>query len=184
MLRPLTGEDITRLYDLHAEAMLAFFVRRTYASDIAIDLLAETFAEAFEDRRQFRGGDEQAARAWLFSIARHQLTDYFRRGRVEQRALARLGIERRPLTDSEYDRIEELAASRELRAIVAGELAALPADQRDALRMRVVEERPYGEVARSLGISEQTARARVSRALRALRESHTLAELRKAAHHA
>ncbi|HEY3774967.1 MAG TPA: sigma factor-like helix-turn-helix DNA-binding protein [Solirubrobacteraceae bacterium] len=40
---------------------------------------------------------------------------------------------------------------------------------RDALRLRVVEERPYPEVARVLGISEQAARARVSRGLRSLR---------------
>jgi RNA polymerase sigma factor (sigma-70 family) len=138
MLTSLTGEDITRLYEGHAEAVLAFLVRRTYASDVAVDLLAETFAVAFEDRRQFRGRDARAARAWLFAIARHQLTDYFRRGRFEQRALARLGVERRPLTDAEYDRIEELAASRELRAIVASELAALPPDQREVLRLRVV----------------------------------------------
>jgi DNA-directed RNA polymerase specialized sigma24 family protein len=102
MLRPLNGDDISRLYDRHAEAMLAFFVRRTYASDVAVDLPAETFAVAFEDRRQFRGRGEQAAPAWLFAIARHQLTDYFRRGQVEERS--------------------------------------------------------YGELARSLGISEQTAR--------------------------
>jgi RNA polymerase sigma factor (sigma-70 family) len=180
----MTGDDLTRMYDRHAEAMLAFLVRRTYAPDVAVDLLAETFAVAFEDRRQFRGRDDRAARAWLFAIARHQLSDYFRRGRVEQQALARLGVERRPLTDGEYDRIEELAASRELRAVVAGELAALPPDQRDALRMRVVEERPYGELACALGISEQTARARVSRALRALRRAQTIAEVREAPDHA
>jgi RNA polymerase sigma-70 factor (ECF subfamily) len=184
MLSPLTGEDITRLYDLHAEAMLAFLVRRTFAPDVAVDLMAETFAVAFEDRSQFRGRDERAARAWLYAIARHQLTDYFRRGQVEARALARLGVERRPMSDAEYERIEELAASRELRATVADNLASLPADQREVLRLRVVEERPYGELALSLGISEQTARARVSRALRALRGSRTLAELREAPDHA
>jgi RNA polymerase sigma factor (sigma-70 family) len=178
MLTAMTGDELTRLYDRHAEGMLAFFARRTCAPDVAVDLLAETFAAAFRDRRQFRGGDQ---RAWLFAIARHQLTDYFRGGRVERRALARLGVERRPLTDDEYDRIEELAATRELRATVAGALAALPADQRAVLRLRVVEERPYHELAGLLGISEQTARARVSRALRALRTSPALAELREAA---
>jgi len=184
MLGSLNGDDISRLYDRHAEAILAFFVRRTYASDVAVDLLAETFAVAFEDRRQFRGRGEHAARAWVFAIARHQLTDYFRRGQVERRALARLGVERRPLTDAEYDRIEELAASKELREHVAEALAMLPPDQRDVLRLRVVEERSYSELARTLGISEQTARARVSRALRALRSSYPLAELRKAPDHA
>jgi len=44
----------------------------------------------------------------------------------------------------------------------------LNAGQRQAVQLRVVEERPYDEVALALGISEQTARARVSRGLRAL----------------
>jgi RNA polymerase sigma-70 factor (ECF subfamily) len=180
----LTGSDISDLYDRHAPAMLAYFARRTYAPDVAVDLLAETFATAFEDRGQFRGSDAEAAGAWLFSIARHRLADYFRRGQVERRMLGRLGVERRPLTDAEYDRIEELAASHELRRAVAGELAALPIDQREAVRLRVVEERSYEELARSLGISEQTARARVSRALRALRSSPGVAELKEITDHA
>jgi len=180
----LTGEDITELYDRHAEPMLAFFARRTYAPEVAVDLLAETFATAFEDRDQYRGGDARAAGAWLFGIARHRLADYFRRGQVERRMMERLGVERRPLTDVEYDRIEELAASQELRRAVADELAGLPCDQREAVRLRVVEELPYDELARSLGISEQTARARVSRALRALRRSRGLAALKETPDHA
>jgi RNA polymerase sigma-70 factor (ECF subfamily) len=173
------ADDLSRLYDRHAETLLAFLVRRTYAPEVAVDLLAETFAAAFEDRRQFRGHDERTALAWLYGIARHQLSEYFRRGRVERRALARLGVDRRSLTDAEYDRIEELAASSELRDRVAGELASLPADQREALRLRVIEERPYDELASALGITEQAARARVSRALRALK-----AGLKEASDHA
>ncbi len=42
------------------------------------------------------------------------------------------------------------------------------ADQREALRLRVIEGRPYPVVAEQLAISEPTARKRVSRALRHL----------------
>jgi RNA polymerase sigma factor (sigma-70 family) len=54
------------------------------------------------------------------------------------------------------------------RAAIADGLAALSEDHREALRLRIVEERSYAEVAQTLGVSEQTARARVSRALRTL----------------
>lgn len=178
---PLNADDISHAYDRHAGALLAFFVRRTYDPEVGVDLLAETFAAAFEDRRQFRGDDDHALRAWLYGIARHQLADYFRRGQVERRALARLGVDRRALTDAEYDRIEELAASQELRHRLADGLTALPGDQREAVRLRVVEEQTYESLARTLGISEQTARARVSRGLRALRD---IVDLQESTEHA
>jgi RNA polymerase sigma-70 factor (ECF subfamily) len=55
-----------------------------------------------------------------------------------------------------------------LRQALGVELASLGADQREALQLRVVDELPYIVVAQRLGVSEATARARVSRGLRAL----------------
>lgn len=165
----LRAEELAELYDRYAEAILAFVVRRTWDPEVAVDILAETFAAALEGRQRFRGRDSDAAAAWLYGIARHQVADYYRRDGAQRRALARLGIERRPLTDVEYERIEELAGSRELRDRVAGELDALPVDQREAVRLRVIEERGYQALAGTLGITQETARARVSRGLQALR---------------
>jgi RNA polymerase sigma-70 factor (ECF subfamily) len=82
--------------------------------------------------------------------------------------MRRAGVQAPALAPEELVRIEELAALGELRAAVAGALAALGAEQRDAVRLRVVEELDYAAVAGRLGISEQAARARVSRGLRSL----------------
>jgi RNA polymerase sigma-70 factor, ECF subfamily len=165
----LSADEIAALYDLHAEEILAFLVRRIWDPEVAVDILGETFAVALEGRRRFRGGDDNAARAWLFSIARHHLADHYRRTGAQGRALARLRIERRPLTDIEYERIEDLASSRELRDQVAEELETLPVDQREAVRLRVVEEQGYQTLSNTLDVSQDTARARVSRGLQALR---------------
>ncbi len=154
----LHSDDLAGLWDLHAGEILGFFVRRVYDPEVSVDLLAETFASAVSRRHQFRGGDGDTARAWLFAIARNELNEFARRGRAERRALAKLGVQRRALTDAEYDRIEDLASSGPLRSEVASQLAELPLEQRDVLRMRVIEEQSYDTVARSLGISEQTAR--------------------------
>ena len=75
---------------------------------------------------------------------------------------------RRRLEAEEQIRIEELAALGELRSAVQGALAELGPEQREAVRLRVVDELGYPAVAARLGVSEQTARARVSRGLRAL----------------
>ena len=112
--------------------------------------------------------DADALAAWVFGIARNVLNEALRRGAAERRALRRAGVQSPVLDGEELVRIEELAALGELRAAVAGALADLAAEQRDAVRLRVVEELDYAAVAGRLGISEQAARARVSRGLRAL----------------
>jgi RNA polymerase sigma factor (sigma-70 family) len=165
----LTSDDISRLYALHAEGLLGYFARRTMQAEVAVDLVAETFAQAFVHRDEFRGRDDGEAIAWVYGIARGQLGSYFRRGQVHRRALGRLGVDVPDLVDADFERIEDLAALDHLRGQVADGLARLPLKHRDALRLRIVEERGYPEVARELGVSEQAARARVSRALRVLR---------------
>jgi RNA polymerase sigma-70 factor (ECF subfamily) len=165
---PLDADDIARLYAAHARGLVAYFARRTFDPQVASELMAETFAAAVADRRAFRGSTDEAASAWLYGIARHQLSGWYRRAAVERKMLGRLGLEPPLLSDVEYERIEELAGLAGLRARVARLVDALPAESRDALRLRILEERPYPEVAAELGIAEPAARARVSRALRGL----------------
>jgi RNA polymerase sigma-70 factor (ECF subfamily) len=165
----MNGSRLTELFDEHAREILRFLARRTSDPEAAVDMLAETFAAAFEGRERFRGTDDHSERAWLFAIARNQLADHFRAEDAHGRAVARLGIERRELSDAEYDRIEELAGTQELRDSVADQLELLPAEQQDAVRLRLICELSYEEVADQLGITQQAARARVSRGLRTLR---------------
>lgn len=165
----MDGSRLTELFDHHAREILGFLARRTSDPEAAVDILAETFAAAYEGRGEFRGAEDRAERAWLFAIARNQLADHFRAEHAHGRAVARLGIERRELSDSEYERIEELAGTRELRELVADQVERLPPEQQDAVRLRLVRELSYEQVAQQLGISQQAARARVSRGLRALR---------------
>jgi RNA polymerase sigma-70 factor (ECF subfamily) len=165
---PLDANDISELYRSHARDLLVFFTRRVYDPEVALDLVAETFAAAFAVRGQFRGSEHDQAIAWIYGIAHNQLGRYFRRGAVERRALAKLGVEVPAMSEDEYDRIIELTGLDQLRGRVAAALGDLPLDQRRAIELRIVEERSYGEVAGEMGISEQVARARVSRGLRAL----------------
>ena len=164
----LDDRGFSRLYRTAAQDVVVFFARRTYDPEAAADLMAETFAKAYLGRRRFRGSTEEEARAWLFGIARRRFAMYVRRGKAERRALNRLGLERPQLVEGEYARIEELAGLDAMRVSLAEHLDRLAPAQRWALELRVVRELPYPDVANRLGISEQAARARVSRALRAL----------------
>jgi RNA polymerase sigma-70 factor (ECF subfamily) len=170
--------DFSRFYGEHAEALLIFFTRRCFDPQVALDLTAETFAQAFASRRGFRGATDDEAAAWLYAIARRRLARYFEHGSVTRRLGRRLAGGVPVAGDAELERIEELASLGEVRALLREQLELLEAGQREALWLRVVEEQSYADVARQLGITEQAARTRVSRALRTLSEPLAAAALR------
>ena len=163
--------EFATIYAREIETVLIFRARRTLDVSIAADLAAETFALAFRERRKLQGRTEEEVRAWLFTVARRQVSRYVRRAHAEQRAVRRLGIQVPSVHEEDVELIEKRAGLSAVRAEVSVQLAGLNSEQRDALRLRVVEERPYPEVATVLGISEQAARARVSRGLRTLRSA-------------
>ncbi|WP_270038842.1 RNA polymerase sigma factor [Solirubrobacter ginsenosidimutans] len=155
------ADAIVELYRRLRPRLVHFFLRRTRDLDTACDLVGETFARALEHARRFRGGPD--ADPWVWGIARNVLAEHVRRDRVEQRGLHRLTLER---TETTAELRDERAGDEPGPAVQA--LATLVVDQRDALHLRVVEQLDYEVVARRLGISEPTARARVSRGLRKL----------------
>jgi len=167
--RPISEADgFVALHERESERVLLFCARRVLDPETALDLTAETFAQAFRGRRAFRGTTEVEARAWLFTIARRQVARYLRRGALDRRAIERLGIQVPRLEPGEAQEIERRAGLSDLRATLVPALAALGEDQREALRLRIVEERPYEQIAAMLGVNETTVRARVSRGLRTL----------------
>jgi RNA polymerase sigma factor (sigma-70 family) len=151
-------------YDRYERELLRFFLRATRRADLAADLAAEVFAAALAGASGFDGA-RGTARGWLYGIARHVLADTWERGRVEDRARRRLGMEPVALSDESLERIEQLGTSGVALELLAG----LPDDQREAVHGRVVLERNYAELAQSLECSESVVRQRVSRGLRALR---------------
>lgn len=172
----LDAATLGEIYESEGPRLLAFVTRRTFDADLALDVVGEAFALAFERRSGFRGSTREEAVAWLYAICRTVLSHQYRRRGTELRALRRLGVERPVMGDDERRRVEELAGLADLREAVRRELGSLPVDQRDAVRLRIVDELAYDDVAARLGISSQTARARVSRGLRALAHALTVAE--------
>ena len=81
------------LYDRLADDLLAYFYRRVLDAEVAADLLAETFAVAFERRARFRDRGKPGS-AWIYGIAAKELSHWYRRQAVELWAVRRLGITR------------------------------------------------------------------------------------------
>jgi RNA polymerase sigma factor (sigma-70 family) len=161
-------EAFAMFYRRHVTPLLGYFVRRTRDAELAADLTAETFAAALDGVHRFDPRRGPAV-AWLYGIARRQLTHVLRRGAVEDRARRRLGMAPLDLTDAALERVEALAAMDSTAAALGEALASLPADQRSAVNARVLEEREYAEIALQARTSESVVRKRVSRGLAGLR---------------
>ncbi len=153
-------------YERYEGLLLAFFRRRTGDPELAADLTAEVFAAALASCHRFRPGKAPAS-AWLFSIASHKLAHSRRRGAVEDRARRRLGMPELVVDDEELERVDQLGLGDEQ---VLSLLEALPADQREAVRAHVLQERAYDEIADELRCSPAVVRKRVSRGLARLRK--------------
>jgi RNA polymerase sigma-70 factor (ECF subfamily) len=164
-------EAFAAFYSRYFETVLAYLARRTFDAEVALDLTAEAFAQAYVARDRFRGKEKAQAEAWIYKIAKRQLARYLRKGKLERRAINQLGIQVPVVDAARRARIDELADLEWTREVLDASLARLSQEQSDALRLRVVNELPYSEVAERLKITEQAARLRVSRALKVLNES-------------
>jgi RNA polymerase sigma-70 factor (ECF subfamily) len=161
-------EAFAVFYRRHVHTLLAYFGRRTRDAELAADLTAETFAAALAGAHRHHR-DKGPAIAWLYGIARRQLSHAARRGAVEDRARRRLGMATLTLTDEALERVEALAAADASAQLLKEGLEALPSDQREAVLARVLEEQDYAEIAHHARTSESVVRKRVSRGLAGLR---------------
>jgi RNA polymerase sigma-70 factor (ECF subfamily) len=155
-------------YRRHVDWVLAFLARRIDEPEVVADLAAESFSAALIRSRRI---DLTAIEpnAWLFGIVRNQVNDYWRRGKISRRAQKRLAVQRVELDERDLAHIEALAGD----TVAVEILERLPTEQRLAVQRRVIDERGYDEIADELGVTEATARKRVSRGLAALRSQLT-----------
>ena len=154
-------------YDRYAAWIRGWFQRHTGEDAAALDLTAETFAQAWLARGRFKDQAEGSGAPWLFGIARNLLRQYYKHNRIETAARRRLGMPLAFVAD-EYEAVDERLQAGALGPALREAVDTLPSDQREALELRVVEQLDYDEVAGRLGITVNAARLRVSRALRAL----------------
>jgi RNA polymerase sigma-70 factor (ECF subfamily) len=129
----------------------AFWLTRDAAA--ADDITSETFVRAWT---RFESIRTESVKGYLLAIARNLALAEMRRRRRQ-----------RPLDDEHRDPGRDPAARAEQRVemdVVLDAVTRLPQGEREALLLRVVEQLPYEEVARVLGISVVAAKVRVHRA--------------------
>lgn len=140
--------------------------------DDAFDLAQESFLRAWRNLGSFQF--ESAFSTWLFRLCSNICLDFLRA--KKRRAAVSL-----TMTDDEGEENqleipdpgktpEEAVFAAEDRELLTRALNELPADQREILTLRAIDDLSYSEIARILNLQEGTVKSRLSRARTALRK--------------
>lgn len=148
----------------HQDRVFRFLLRLVGSREEAMDLTQETFLKVFQSLSEWR--PEAPFRAWLFRVARNAALDLLRR----RRSLGFLAFDELAPDEGEAawpdpaPRPEQRLDDRRRIAALDRALASLPAEQREVLLLRELEEMSYAEIAATLAISEGTVKSRLARA--------------------
>lgn len=142
--------------------------------DLAEEIAQEAVARAGRGLGRLRGGaDEALLCSWLDTIARNLALNHVRDGSRRPQSLPLdATCDVTPRQGAAEDPGEALLLT-EARRSLQDALDALPADLRDVVLARLVEERSTAETARRFGIGEGLVKWRLHRGRRLLREHLT-----------
>ncbi len=182
-IRQGDGEALAEYAQLRRPQLLAYITRQL--SDAlrrkveADDLLQEVCSEAVRSLPDVDLADREPF-SWLCQIAQRRIVDAHRRhfGAQKRDAGREVSLHGAPTPSGRHGLIDLLVASlttpsqafsrhqREQQLLDA--LAQLPEEQREALRMRYIENLPSKEIARRLGKTDGAVRVMLTRSLNKL----------------
>src|SRR3954468_14835785 len=94
-------------YERYAVWVRTWFQRQTGSETAALDLTAETFAQAWNAAKRFRDLANGSGAPWLFGIARNLLRQYHKHNRIETAARERLGMPLAWADCEDYERVDD-----------------------------------------------------------------------------
>lgn len=147
------------LYDEYVERIYAFIFSRTRHRETAQDLTSTTWLKAMDRLPSFKRGSFQA---WLYTIARHAVIDYYRTNRPAEDLAARIDL-------ASSDQVEHQVADRLSLQKVQTWLDQLPSDRREIIQLRLWDQLPFREIATITGKSEASCKMTFSRTIREMR---------------
>ncbi|HMS72852.1 MAG TPA: sigma-70 family RNA polymerase sigma factor [Baekduia sp.] len=155
------ADTFSRLFGDHERAVLAYALRRAARPEDAADIVAETFLVAWRRLDKVPPGD--AARLWLYGVARRQLANQ-RRGQLRRSQLA----DRLRQELAQLDPTHAQPPDDRVQALIAA-LARLSDQDREILRLEAWEGLTPAEIATVTGMRPVTVRSRLHRARKRLR---------------
>ena len=145
-----------KLYDLYAPSIYRYILSRTGNIQDAQDITSQTFLKVLEKLSSYHHRGYFSA--WLFSIARSRYIDHFRMRNQEEKLIATKNLE------SQFD-ILSIVIDRERMINLDHILALLSEEELDLLRLRIVAELTFSEMAEILRKTEDATKKKYYRLL-------------------
>ena len=163
-------QAFARLYDRYDRPCFQFIRRLLGAAhgEAAEDLHQETWISISKNAATF-DADNASFPAWLFTIARHKVWDYFRRQKVAVLAAPQDDVAMR-VPDPGPTPLDQVQ-SRELAQRLVSAVEAMPLEQRGAFVMFANAGLSLQEIAQATGVGVETAKSRLRYARAALRQT-------------
>lgn len=158
----LSGDPVAEraFYDRHLERVWRLAYRFTGDSDLAQDVVQETFVRAFGKLETFRG--DSALATWVTAIATSTALNTLRKVKRFRGHVA--------LEDADQIAQPGRHSEPDLKRRMAEAIASLPEGYRTVFLMHDVEGYTHEEIGQSLGVQTGTSKAQLFRARARLRE--------------
>jgi len=148
---------------VHEQALVRYLARCWPDPADVVDLRQDTYVRVYEAAVKSR---PRAPKSFLFTTARHLMTDRLRRRRIV--AIDAVGdLEALNVTVEELSPEERTNAHQELRRL-AEAIDDLPPKCREAVWLRRVDDLPQKEVAARLGVTQKTVEKHIMKGMRLL----------------
>ena len=158
------------VFDRH-HAAVHRYLRRRLGTELADELLSETFVQALRARSRYRPAHPTCL-PWLLGIAAHLISGHHRAERRRLAALEREAGQR--LSDAGGGDLDALVARVDAGTLgprLVAALRGLPGGDREALLLHVWGDLTYSEAAEALAVPVGTVRSRIHRARTRLRDA-------------
>jgi RNA polymerase sigma-70 factor (ECF subfamily) len=162
-LRRADPDAFDAVYELYRASLFSFLVRLSGSTDLAYDLLQETWLRLARHATELAPDTRLAP--WLFTVARNLHTSHRRWTVLDASRLRELGLWRGERGETPFER----AAASETEARLERALAELPLKYREAVLLVASGLEP-AEAAQIIGIEPPALRQRLARGRAMIRE--------------
>lgn len=157
-------EQMGLLFERYHVRLYNFYLRTIPDAELCQDLTQTVFYRILKYKKSYKEGS--SFKSWFYQIARNVKIDHFKKKKLQTSSVEDIDPERN-LRLSEVDMTLE---KKERAQLLHQALDQLPEDKKEILVLSQLEELEYKEIAQIMNITENSARVKVHRALKSLKD--------------